>query len=91
MSLTCCSIGVLIGHLMRIKSGIKDQELPLARKQMLFIFSLLVFVILSIVLVRLFVTDTLLSIIIICTLALSSGIFALIYAIKTIKKNKEQK
>ncbi|MDR2126313.1 MAG: hypothetical protein LBP63_05755 [Prevotellaceae bacterium] len=83
-------IGVFIAHRYRIKSSIKDQELPLTKKQMLFIFLLLGLVILSIFFIKQFVTDKTQSIILICTLALVSGIFALIYVMNVIKKNKNK-
>ena len=90
VSVTCSSIGVLLGHIMRIKSGIKDDEDALTRKQVFFILLLLALVILSIVLIKLLIVDKSLSIILICALALGSGIFALVYITKAIKKNKNR-
>jgi hypothetical protein len=86
----CYAIAGIMGHHDRIKSGIKDQELPLTKKQMLFIFLLLGLVILLIFFIKQFVTDKTQSIILIYTLALVSGIFALIYVMNVIKKNKNK-
>ncbi|MDR1198450.1 MAG: hypothetical protein LBK94_05480 [Prevotellaceae bacterium] len=73
----------------RMKAGIKDYESSLSKKQMLFVFLLLALVILSIVLIKLFVADESLTIILICALALVSGVFALVYVMKAIRNNKK--
>ncbi|MDR2652939.1 MAG: hypothetical protein LBC68_11640 [Prevotellaceae bacterium] len=85
-----CTFGGLIAHIIRIKSGMKDTEIPLSKKQMLFVFSLLGLVILSMFLIKQFVADKSLAIILICALALISGIYALFYVKNCIRKNKLQ-
>jgi hypothetical protein len=89
ISASICSIGVVIAHIIRIKSGIKDNEIPLSKKQMLFVFSLLGLVILSSFLIIQFVADKSLAIILICSLALISGVYVLFYVKNCIKKNKK--
>ena len=88
VSLLCCSIGLLAAHIIRIKRNVKNNEIPLSKKQMLLVFSLLGLMILSIFLIKEFVADESLEIILICSLALVSGIFALFYVLRCIKKNK---
>ncbi|MDR2652938.1 MAG: hypothetical protein LBC68_11635 [Prevotellaceae bacterium] len=89
ISASVCSIGVVIGHIIRMKAGIKDNEILLSKKQMLFVFSLSGLVILSMFFIKQFIADKSLAIIIICALALISGIYALIYVMKAIKQNKK--
>jgi uncharacterized membrane protein HdeD (DUF308 family) len=84
------STGVVIAHIIRIKSGIKDNELPLTNKQMLFVFSLSGLVILSIFLIKQFVADKSLFIILICVIALISSIYTLFYVKKHIKNKRNQ-
>jgi cytochrome c biogenesis factor len=83
-----CTFGGLIAHIIRMQSGLKDNEIPLSKKQMLFIFSLLGLVILSSFLIIQFAADKSLAIILICSLALISGVYALFYVKNCIKKNK---
>jgi phosphatidylglycerophosphate synthase len=84
------STGVVIAHVVRIKSGIKDNELSLSNKQMLFVFILSLLVILSIFLIKQFVADKSLAITFICVIALISGIYTLFYMKKHIKNKRNQ-